>query len=824
MNSPSDETFKNSVSIILNNYEPSLSAERKDVSLQNFLSIYKIDTDVVKSIAHKINTEHDSFKNGDIVYGVTGEKGVYRDVIFKKIFFEVKKCVSSKYFAYIDFAENKKVNLLLTELQDQHFTLNKKDKLYLFVDKFISINWPQCKAIRDLITDDDRYSGPAVIFIVGIDTLPSSVYVSDKLECEVINISMPIVDDFNKFIKCLETNNILYENNRQQSGDSVAEFIKGQKCAVTTALVKKVACTKQLNEPNKFWNALSDEDIGNFEEAPKNIEDEINFRNHLDHVACSSHVNFLQAKDFVRAINEINVDKFYLYTCQRAAADVFKLKFGVKTPDKNTLKNYKIIEGIFQSEADFFTGQLLRADTNAMQKVCEIVFNDYFLETVEPAGQNHLLYLLGLINKANDFTIKSNLVKKKNECEKKYLYSDPATDSKAFYGFRLRTIALTFMCWNDKSETKEFFKKILKDPILRKVNNGFHLWYYNDRADKIDGKIIRFNDVAKDTLDNTLNGLLRTINIKDALGEDWTGHTLLQLFTCCTLLQDYFDVAIHSIDVIKQIYKKLRKKEEWFGNGNGDWADRELNNYFNKMCEFLDKIIEKEECEVTDTVKFYNDFALCREVKRRNWLIRGVDSSKCESVAEHMYSAWLLAFLMLPEEMTADEIAKETNMQDIIDKTYNKHDILTMLLLHDLPKSKTGDLTVYLDAVDGEKRGEYDEIMQEIVFAASFKSVESNLRECALWNEWRDEQSFNSLVAHDINQIQAVYQYLYYKEKKDIKFESKHSFFGKWIKDEDNVSLSTYLKTNVCKEIGGLSTYLKTNVCKEIVRKLFLKP
>lgn len=166
-----------------------------------------------------------------------------------------------------------------------------------------------------------------------------------------------------------------------------------------------------------------------------------------------------------------------------------------------------------------------------------------------------------------------------------------------------------------------------------------------------------------------------------------------------------------------------------------------------------------------------------------------------------MYNAWLIAFLLLPEELpTSDQF------QGV---QYSKQDIMTMLLLHDLPKAYTGDLLAY-NTSDSEKINEYDEEMQKVVFSASFTSVESNLRECALWNEWRDGKTYNSLVAHDINQIQAVFQYSYYRDNGEIEFESKYSYFSKWIEKNGEENLKTDIGKEIAKKLGIFSQIIQS--------------
>lgn len=80
------------------------------------------------------------------------------------------------------------------------------------------------------------------------------------------------------------------------------------------------------------------------------------------------------------------------------------------------------------------------------------------------------------------------------------------------------------------------------------------------------------------------------------------------------------------------------------------------------------------------------------DIPRTGWKDRGIPSP--ESLAEHMYSTWLMAFLMLPDTYSGAP-------------DYNKQSIMKLLLIHDMGERTTGDIPRPQKNLDREK---YDRI------------------------------------------------------------------------------------------------------------------
>lgn len=129
-------------------------------------------------------------------------------------------------------------------------------------------------------------------------------------------------------------------------------------------------------------------------------------------------------------------------------------------------------------------------------------------------------------------------------------------------------------------------------------------------------------------------------------------------------------------------------------------------------------------------------------LKRTGWVDYGVDDP--ETVMCHMYDAWLLERIFLPETH--------------VDKGYNRDRILSMLLIHDLAEAVTGDIITPVKEGNPTYDVEEDEVMTSIL-----ASICPDGSLDAVWREWSDGETFNAHVAKDLDVMQSVVQFCLYR-------------------------------------------------------------
>ena len=179
------------------------------------------------------------------------------------------------------------------------------------------------------------------------------------------------------------------------------------------------------------------------------------------------------------------------------------------------------------------------------------------------------------------------------------------------------------------------------------------------------------------------------------------------------------------------------------------------------------------------SARLFQYYSGLSDIPRTGWKDRGIPSP--ESLAEHMYSTWLMAFLMLPDTYSGAP-------------DYNKQSIMKLLLIHDMGERTTGDIPRPQKNLDREK---YDRIedyaMSSLLLKGTYPQMGRMDQEYTLWKEWEQNASnINALIAKDIDTVQAAYQLCCYMLKYEDHFS--RSDVTNW--------LSEYftLKTDLCRD------------------------
>ena len=129
-------------------------------------------------------------------------------------------------------------------------------------------------------------------------------------------------------------------------------------------------------------------------------------------------------------------------------------------------------------------------------------------------------------------------------------------------------------------------------------------------------------------------------------------------------------------------------------------------------------------------VEFLFEVGMLKRTPRSGWQFLGAGS---ESVAEHVFRAAMIAFVLARMDPTVDA-----------DK------VLRLALVHDLPETRTGDLNyVNQKYVEADEARAADDISQDLPFA-------DELRE--LLAEYRAESTPEAVLAHDADQIEMLLQ------------------------------------------------------------------
>ena len=172
---------------------------------------------------------------------------------------------------------------------------------------------------------------------------------------------------------------------------------------------------------------------------------------------------------------------------------------------------------------------------------------------------------------------------------------------------------------------------------------------------------------------------------------------------------------------------------------------------YRKINLLIDAFFEMCRLRLFNKLEVYNLFATSNLLERSGWVGTNVPENHKESIAEHMYTMYVMAMMYLPA--TYEE------------EGYDKDKILKMILIHDLAETLTGD-------IPHPNKTLQDELIEDLKAKALWCNLLYNecsdaswIYEC--WLDWSDSLTFNARVAHDFDAIQLNYQFFTYACKHD---------------------------------------------------------
>ncbi len=169
-----------------------------------------------------------------------------------------------------------------------------------------------------------------------------------------------------------------------------------------------------------------------------------------------------------------------------------------------------------------------------------------------------------------------------------------------------------------------------------------------------------------------------------------------------------------------------------------------------KLLYYFQSAIDDLETYVNDSrfdagFFLYEQLSKMKETKREQWLRYGIEDP--ESVAEHTFSAWMMAMIFLPEEYN--------------EQRYDKREILDMLLVHDMAESVIGDTAGSLSEPTKELKKQ-NALLRKLFLKGTYPEVANMTRYYDVWTGYFLGQNVNARVARDINLIQTVNTFFAY--------------------------------------------------------------
>lgn len=437
------------------------------------------------------------------------------------------------------------------------------------------------------------------------------------------------------------------------------------------------------------------------------------------------------------------------------------------------------LESIFTNGINIFLKSIINEDAKNQAdalKGCKLMLSEGNIQAKSQAA-----YILGRIH---DEGLQED-AKKILEEQKELLQKSPKYAKDSLECFFLRTIYVSLLYLGENDAGEEFLASLFRFPVMNEVNRAFYLQYYDDVKQPLvnmNEKNINVKDNGTDSITNTANILLNytelQLNVKSL---NWSAkdsiNFQIHLFTLCSLLQ----VRLED-ERIEDLLPKVRSVIS-------RTLEQERANISDDMKIYLNMLKDDIENGKYSSGHIYDELYGVKDIERSGWLKKieegSVNVAEYENVAEHMYYAWLMGMLYLPE--TPPESTKYIG--------YQKEEILRCLLIHDLAEKYTEDKLPEEHTREHEKAE--NEWMHKIFMHDTYDKIASMDAYRRIWEQFGlSSNNINGKIAKEIDIIQSIYQFCVYKE---MGAEFKDNREEKWRAEKDNIR--TEIGRSILKEV-----------------------
>jgi len=378
-------------------------------------------------------------------------------------------------------------------------------------------------------------------------------------------------------------------------------------------------------------------------------------------------------------------------------------------------------------------------------------------------------YLLGRLKNID----KMQLIKiLKNELNAFKNSIENTNDEKEIACYRTLFIAIHYL--DPDNNLLNLVDTMICNPLYAEINRKFQLDYYGDT---------RVYNIFRDFHDHIEKGIINEcykcyfalenrieIYLEDFYSSKFNSHLVLDLFTLANILQirlqnkiikqedlskfeniivpDYYNLIKKAVNVIENRLTNLQKM------------------YFDSILFDFEYLIEKHAPNDYETkpIISYNKYSLFEklcEQQRIGWLeiLKNDDKIlKIESIAEHTYLMYNLAFFYLPEAI-------------IPNNEYNKQDMLQFIMLHDLIRSFIGDIipSVFLfssnDVTDSINKSKIEKkLLIDLIISGTYWNESNFVR---LYKFFETGQK-NERIMNDLDNLQFLCKLFYYYKSGNI--------------------------------------------------------
>lgn len=421
------------------------------------------------------------------------------------------------------------------------------------------------------------------------------------------------------------------------------------------------------------------------------------------------------------------------------------------------LKKLDFFNMVLQKRITRFIVSMLRGNDSAEHRIMVIARKHY--HDLSLFGKSELTFWMARLNNHVRRTECVALLEKFFEEDSRNYKSISPEDEKEKRdaAFLLRGSSVSLIYENNKKAFKDYITSLVTDKVANSVNRGFHLEYYGDKEYVANQSLLDYEDEV-DKGENTFNVLCGDLDRKLKKKSHNDPVMVLELMTLCNLIQARVEVKDRKkVFDFSPYAGKCMKYLDFVLRQNILSELTEVRKYFRWFRSMLAEA--ENENEGSFDIKYnradvFNTFSKAKHRLRTGWVNRDIPDG--ENIVEHMYNCWLMGMIYLPETYPAEGYCKNT--------------ILSMLLIHDMGETVTGDIDRGRKNTNREEfERKESEAMDKLLFAGTYHEA-VNLSPCMdIWNSFESRTGINYQVAKDIDEVQAVYQYcVYYKKHRGL--------------------------------------------------------
>ena len=447
------------------------------------------------------------------------------------------------------------------------------------------------------------------------------------------------------------------------------------------------------------------------------------------------------------------------------------------------------------STIDLFTKDLVASDRDLQDRLFNVISDNF--EKFTTVQKTSAVFWLAKIPRKNTKT-SSAAIKFLKEQYAKYgeaaRMSDNNSQENNNAQFLFRGICYALIVFGQAKILDDYLCLLVSNDSANEINRGAIIEYYGDSYNMAANEVYCFdNDPAAG--ERAIKALIW--KVKNEYAGRSSTFPEIDLISLCTLLQmriQSSEAAKHGglTGWVKEAMSLIDQCRRRAQNTGSDRIDFYLSSVRDDFEAYLD---HAEGFDISQMM--YNTLRSLRNIKRKQWSSHRIDDP--ESVAEHLYSTWMMAVVFLPNEPRTED-----------EEGYSKQKILDMLLIHDMAEAELGDQVGSFDE-PRDSLTEHDFIMRKLLLKGSYPNIASLTYYYDIWDEYFEGDDLNARIARDINIIQSVYtfkeytsaypdkfcendRYIWMENKNKIDTEIGYSIYEKLIENNEDYSRSlTYM-------------------------------